>query len=130
MKAILRTLKRFVLKTLAYFPTALPVGMTRFNAWSAQLIDLYDLPNNDTSKWVLACMVINLEGTKKTPAYYVPNRYFGLAARKAMANEVAGAVMRDIKDKQDAERKAATKSAEATAPTLSVVSDVQQPVQN
>ncbi len=68
-------------------------------------------------------MLINKEGSKTTPAFYVPKRYFGLAARKASANEVAGYVMRDLKDKQQARQRAEQIAAEEAA-KVTVVSDV------
>lgn len=125
MNTVFTKFKYLFLRALAFFPTPLPVGMTAFKQWSDQIIDIYGLPDNDSGRWVLAVLVINLEGPKNKPAYYIPKRYFGLAGRKAMANEVASATMKELKEKQDAERKAAVEqSAEATA-KLSVVSDGQ-----
>ncbi len=115
MKALYSKIKNWVIKTynkiLGFIPTHLPVGMTEFEAWAKRVIHTYDLPQNDSSKFALATMILHAGSTEAKKAI----RYFGLSARKSMANQVAAQVMQDLK----------TKQAEATKLAQVAVSNVQ-----
>lgn len=91
-------LKRAIYQLLAFFPTALPFGVHEFEVWASKIIFTYDLPDNDSSRWALATMILHSGATEATK----PNRYFGRCARKGGANEVANYTMVTLKNKQKA----------------------------
>lgn len=113
---------KFVFKFLTHlFPTRLPIGMVEFTSWSQDIITTYGLPDNDSFRFSLAAMIINLKATTA----YKPKFYFFLSCRSAMAKQVAGEVFRQIKEAQQAAAKAAAQTqTEATVtPIGAAVSD-------
>ncbi len=106
----LTKLKRYFRLLNAYLPTKLPQGLTAFNEWADDIIDLYGFPNNDSMRFAVAATVVHLREGRA----YVSKRYFGLILMKGAATQVAGQVMQDLKAKQ--------RAAEATT-SLSVVAN-------
>lgn len=109
-KQLLEKVKKLFTRLTDFFPSPLPVGMQAFEKWSASIISVYDLPNNDSVKFALAAQIMHLGSTD----FYKPRRYFGLSLLKGSANQIAHAVMLDLKEKQakeEAERVAAEKLA-------------------
>lgn len=104
MKTLVLKFKRFLRKAKAYLPSPLPSGMTEFDAWSDEVLDLYGAPNNDSTKFALATMILHA-GPQDS---HKPMHYFGRTMRKSMANQVAAGVMQELKAKQEAARLAAT----------------------
>ena len=105
---------RLLNRLLSYFPTRLPVGLTEFNAWSSSIIDLAgNFADEDSMRWAIANMVMHLPSTKSR----VSKNYFVQCLTKTAANQVAGQVFINIKEKQEALRKAAEEAAKAAAPT-------------
>lgn len=106
MKLIRQKLSLFLNKVLFLFPSSLPVGMTEFKSWMDSIIQTYAIPDNDSSRFALATMILHLSSTISSK----PKVHFARSMRKAMANQVAAAVMQDLKAKQqaaiDAEAKA------------------------
>ncbi len=93
---------------------ALPIGMTQFNQWSDRIISGAMVEASKRSqKWTLAEMVMHLNPTEA----FKEDAHFILKLRKAAVNETCAAVMREIKEEHEAEKKLA----EATAPTLRAV---------
>ncbi len=92
---------------VSLFPTALPVGMTAFNAWADDIIDLYSFPNNDSIKFSLASMVMHLGPTTA----FKPKFHFFLMVRSGMSKQIAAATFQEIKNKQEALAKAAQEAA-------------------
>lgn len=121
MNNLISVIKNWFVKTYnkiaGFIPTHLPVGMVEFEVWSKKVIKTYDLPDNDSSKFALATMILHAASTEAKKAA----RYFGLSARKSMANQVAAQVMQDLKIKQ-AEAQAAAKLA---ATTIEVTASVE-----
>lgn len=116
MKTLLSIVKNWAAKTvnklLGFIPTPLPVGMVDFEVWASKVIHTYDLPDNDSSKFALATMILHAGSQDANKA----TRYFGLSARKSMANQVAAQVMQDLKTKQAEAQKATTESATSVQP--------------
>lgn len=115
----MKTIKKLLNTILFQFPTPLPKGMTEFHAWADSIINHYDMPNNDSTKWPLAIAIMHLPPT----ASRIAKSHFGRTLLKGAANQVADSYMRDAKEKQKimmeqyiAEQKAA-QSAEVTATT-------------
>lgn len=102
MKRILSKVKKALAKLVAFIPTSLPIGMTEFGHWADSIVLTYDLPDNDSTRFALATMILHLDSTSASK----PKRYFGLAALKSMSNQIAGGVMQELKDKQQAARAA------------------------
>lgn len=111
--------QKFDFDTWAKTPQKLPQGLAEFESWSKAIIDGYEMPDNDSIRFALATNIMHLSTDprdKAMPAAYVAPEYFGHTLIKGAANQVAHAVMQDLKAKQAAEIEAA-KTAEATAVT-------------
>lgn len=108
---------RFIRKLLSYIPTSLPVGMTEFVEWSDSIIELSGkFADEDSMRWAISNMIMHLPSTKATAS----KNYFVQCLRKTAANQIAGQIFVDIKEKQAAAQKAAEaaqqpQQAEATA---------------
>ena len=104
----MKQLKKFLSK----FPTKLPVGLTEFEAWTDDIIELSgELANRDSIQFVLSDM-IQRTGALKNSAFgtipgYVPKDHFVQGLIAAAAKQVAGQVFFDIKTKQQEAAKAA-----------------------
>jgi hypothetical protein len=89
---------------------ALPIGKTQFEEWSDRIIQGAMVEASKRSqKWTLAEMVMHLNPTEA----FKEDAHFILKLRKAAVNETCAAIMREIKEEHDAEKKLA----EATAYT-------------
>lgn len=108
-------MKTFFRKLFSRFPSKLPIGMTAFDTWSQSIIDTFSLPNNDSTRFALATMILHVPAE----GFYKPKAYFARLVLKSMSNQIAGGVMQDLKNKQieraKAEEEAAKQLAEATA---------------
>ena len=103
-------IKRLVSQILSLLPTALPVGMTSFEAWADSIVELSGpYADKDSMRFALASMIMSLGPQRSS----VPKNYFVRSLRKAAANQVASQFFQDIKLKQQAAQEAA--KAEATA---------------
>lgn len=99
---------RLYRQLLAFLPSALPFGLAEFEAWAADIIFTYNLPDNDSSRFMLSTMIQHAGPTECDK----PKRYFGRSARKAGANQIAAQIMYDLKMKRNAEEAAAKAAAE------------------
>lgn len=110
MKELFNKLKKLARRVKALLPSKLPQGMTEFDQWSDDVLDIYNMPNNDSTKFSLAVMITHLAPTEA----YKPKHYFGLTLVKSASVQVAFAVMDQLKKKQaekakkDAEEAAAS----------------------
>ena len=93
------------------WPAKLPVGMTAHKAWADNIIKTYGLPDNDSIRFTLAVNLMHVEQTTHRKADF----FFYKKVHKGMANEVANAVIMDLKQKQ-AEEAEAAKAKEAEEP--------------
>lgn len=98
---------------------ALPRGRKEFDAWSDEIIALAGAPNNDSTKFALATMIMHLQPTEA----FKSKDYFVDSLLKGISNEVAYAVMHELKEKQkaaiEAEKQAALEAPQASAPEAS-----------
>jgi hypothetical protein len=111
MNNLLNKVKGLIKHILAYVPTKLPIGMTEFDTWAKDVLALTHLPDNDSTRFALASIIPH----QKAESFYVPKIKFAHLLLKSAANQVAGGVMHDLKEKQKAAIEAAAKQAEATA---------------
>lgn len=100
--------KRILKHILARLPEVIPNGVNEFNTWSDDIIDLYGFPKNDSIKWTLAAVILELPPNM----YMASKHFFAKRLYKAAANEVASFCMYSIKEKQKAEQKAAVLAAQ------------------
>lgn len=106
-------MKRYVNFVLSFLPTALPVGMTEFNAWANNIVELTGpIADKDSLIWVASQEIMRMPPGKSR----VPKRTFVNILRKFAANQLAAAKVNEIKEAQEADRQAALlKQAEDTA---------------
>lgn len=132
---------RFFRKALGFLPSRLPIGMTEFKVWSADIADQYGLPDHVSTQWALATMIVSLPPDKRGwSQFYKSKRYFGVCALKSMSNQIAAGVMEDLKAQQRAAQQAELEAqkalaanstpAEATAPTEQQAASNVIPIQN
>lgn len=88
------------------FPDPLPMGMADFDVWADSILDTYGFPNNDSTKFSLAVMVLHLDAK----VAWRTKHYFATCLHKGASNQVCAQIMQDLKNKQ-AEATAATQKA-------------------
>jgi len=94
----------------------LPIGRTQFMEWSDRIIEAAVVQaDTESLRFSLAAMLMSLAPTEA----FKPDAYFILSLRKAAVNQTAHTIMTELKEAREAKQK----QAEATAPTLGVVSD-------
>lgn len=112
MNTLSQKFKKLLNTILSYFPSPLPIGIAEFEKWSDDVLALTSLPNNESMKWSLATMILHSD----KGASHKPKRYFAQCLHKAAANEIAGAYMHDLKEKQKAKmQEEAAKAAQASS---------------
>jgi hypothetical protein len=111
MKKILKRIK-------ALLPSKLPQGVTEFNLWADEIIEIYDMPNNDSIRFALATALMHLGPTDA----YKPKEYFGRILIKGAAGQVAYGMMQELKKKQAEEQEAAAKKLKEEQDALSTKS--------
>ena len=103
-----------IFKTIrSLFPSKLPQGMTEFETWAKDIIELAGIPDNDSTRFAVAVSILHLDATSA----FKPKHYFVKTLIKGAASQVAGGVMQELKEKQQAAVKAEQEKqlAEATA---------------
>jgi hypothetical protein len=108
----------------------LPIGVEAFHEWAEKVIKLTHLPSNDSIKFALASIILELDKTKGR----ICRHEMATMLVKAAANQVAAFVFQDIKNRRiEAEKKLADhpvdppppssppSSGEASTPDLSGV---------
>lgn len=98
-------------RLLCFLPAKLPQGRTAFKAWADDILEIYGLPNNDSTHFALAVAVLHANEL----AAYKSKEYFGRKLVKGAANEVAAAVIQELKAKQQAAQEEAAKKAQEAA---------------
>lgn len=96
MKQMIQKLKLVFKRALGLVPTKLPQGMTEFHLWADSVIELAGLPNNDSTKFSVATMILHLPPTDA----YKAKEYFVRSLIKAAANQIAHGTMTELKEKQ------------------------------
>jgi len=88
---------RLLKQILSLVPSRLPVGVSEFETWANSIIELSgEFADRDSMNFALATMVMHLGPQRST----VSKNYFVRSLRKAAANQVAGQVFQDIKERQ------------------------------
>lgn len=96
MKQIWLKTKRFCAKMRGYFPCQLPRGREEFDKFVDSIFDTYDLPNHKSYKHSIATMIMHLSPQSDTATKF----YFAQSIRKAMSNEVAFYIIKEIRDEE------------------------------
>ena len=120
----------------SYFPSKLPTGMTEFNKWLDDVVELTGPIATERDMHFVLCSIL-IHADVKHGA--LPKRYFVTRLIKSAANQVASQVFQDIKLAQ-AEEQAAKKAelealskltiVEATTPNESAVANATQKANN
>ena len=99
---------------LSPIPSRLPIGMAAFDTWADSIVDAYGLPSNDSVRFGIATAILHLESNSKVELNFLlfkvliptssfkSKAYFGHIMLKGAANQVAGGVMQELKQKQAA----------------------------
>lgn len=127
----MNTLKRFFKKHILHrFPTPLPRGMTEFEVWCKDIIDVYQFPDNASVRFMLAAILLHLGQTEDSKA----KRYFGKCGLAAASKEIAHAQMTQLKEAQQAKAAEELKAAsslnnqEATITPITSASNAKPPI--
>lgn len=91
-------LKKAVRLILSYIPQPLPIGRQAHEAWASEIIALAGMPDNDSMRFAVAVMVLHAERSQ----YTLSKQSFVKQLKRSAANEVAGALMSELKAKQKA----------------------------
>lgn len=112
---MLNKFKKLYKLFLSLFPSKLPIGMTDFYLWSDSVLELSDVPNNSSTVFCLATMILHLPSTSDKKSKY----YFIKSLNKYASNQIAAGVIQDLKQKQAdamrAEEEAKKNAVETTA---------------
>ena len=104
----LKSLKKALNIILSYFPTALPVGMTQYEAWLDSIVELTGPIADELSlKWVISNEIMRLAPGRDR----VPKAFFVKSLRKYAANQIAAVKVLELKQQQET----LSKQAEETA---------------
>lgn len=112
MKLLLQKLLLLLKRVLSRFPSKLPVGVTEYKKFEADVIELAG-PMADQTSMSFAIASILIHAPSEVGS--LPKSYFVLRLRKSAANQVASQVFQDIKTAQEAAKQ--TPKAEVTAVT-------------
>lgn len=124
-----QSVQRFFRRLFALIPTKLPQGRAEFIAWAEDILDLYGLPVNDSTRGALAVMVVHLNAQDG----YKAKEYFGRTLIKSAASQIAHAYFVEMKTKfeaqakLDAEEAAKKEAAEKTPNNVVTLSQPQGP---
>lgn len=108
-------------RLMSYIPTQLPVGVSEFDAWAQDIMDLAGpMADEDSMKFVIASSLLHIPIKKDGFAVNrIAKSRFVASLRKGGSNQVASQVFSDIKEKQarKAQEKQAQEAAQAAAET-------------
>lgn len=82
----------------------LPQGGTEFNEFYLSLSSVYDLPDSDGYRRMVAAMIQHLPSNQ----YRVKKHQLYVSIKRAIANEVAFYIIKELNDKAKTEANAAT----------------------
>lgn len=115
-------MRKLLEQLLSFVPTPLPTGMTEFKEWQDSILRLSKVPDNDSTRFTIAVMVMHLSPNEDMK----PKRYFVKSLNKSAANELANFVCLDLKDKQKA-RIEAERTAKESNTNLQAANESQGP---
>jgi hypothetical protein len=107
---------------LAFLPSKLPVGKSEFERFASSILTTYGLPDEPGYHHMIASMIQHLPNSK----HMVSKRYFMKLIKKAMSNEVAFYVMRDIHENQKKKIEAESLAAQLNKPVGEQELDVEK----
>lgn len=122
---VLTIVTSFARRFLCHLPGKLPIGMTAFEKWAKSILKAYDLPENDSTWFALATIILHAEPKN----FYKPKAFWARTLLKGASNQVASFIVQEMKGKQQkrTEEEAKKKQAEVTATAPAVTSE---PVQD
>lgn len=93
-------MKKWFQRFLALFPSKLPQGMTEFDNFYKDIVEIYGVPDNGSVRFTLGFLILHLDPTTA----YKPKEYFGRALFKLAANQVVNQVINEEKAKAEAKK--------------------------
>ncbi len=108
LQKIKKVLKVLLLQVTSNFKMTLPVGLTEFEQWAQDIIVLSKAPDNDSVRFALASIIINLKHDQPKQS----KKYCAGILIKGMATQVASSVFHEMKVKQAEAAKAASEAAQ------------------
>lgn len=104
-QALLRALR----KLRNFFPSLVPSGAAEWNSFTASIIDTYQLPNNDSFRWIVAKYLMHFDRDRDPVLLrllfgngYVAKRRIYLYIRGAEGTQTAMHFFEEIKKAQQA----------------------------
>lgn len=108
MKTLIRLLKLI----RGFIPEQLPQGMTHFETWASDIIEIYGYPNNESTRFTLATMIFHTGQTKKvSEGAYRSKFHFNMLLKGAVARQIAGEKFAEYRNKKELAEKAALEAA-------------------
>ena len=96
----MRRIKMILKRILSHYPTLLPTGMTAYNAWLDDIVELTGPIADEASiHWVVSNEVMRLNSQKDR----IPKAALVRCLRKYAANQLAANVVLELKKKQEAD---------------------------
>lgn len=94
----MKELKKIINKILAYFPTPIPTGMTKFKSWLDSIVELTGpIADEESLKWVVSNEVMRLSPGRDK----VSKMSMVKLLRKYAANQLAAQTVMDLKKAQE-----------------------------
>lgn len=111
-------MRKFLKVLLSYIPTKLPHGMTEFEAWSRSIIALSNCPDNESTRFTVAVMILHMNPDEDRKAKH----FFVKKLNKAACNELANKIAMDLKEAQKKRHEAdeAARIAREVSPNVQV----------
>jgi len=96
-------------RLISYFPTQLPVGMTEFNDFANDIVELTGpIADKESLIWVASNEIMRMPPGQNR----VSKNTFVKLLRKYAANQIAAAKVLEIREAQEAKKKAASEAAQ------------------
>jgi hypothetical protein len=109
-----KRLKLLAKRLLSYIPTPIPVGMTAYNQWLNDIIELSGpFADADSLKWTICNEVMRLAPGRSA----IPKNSIVRILRKFAANQLAAATVNEIKARHEAAQLAAVEAQKQAAAT-------------
>lgn len=96
MRRIKAKIRHFIEKLKGRRFESIPLGLTDFNAFSADVLRIYEIPDMPSYRHAIATMVMHMGEAQVK----IRKRDVALRLKKAMANQIAYAVIEQIRNEE------------------------------
>jgi hypothetical protein len=106
-------MKKILKRILGLIPSPLPrKGRSEMDAWVNDIIETYDLPDNDSHRQALLSMILNLAPTVVLKSKF----FFAASVMKAATNQIAYDIIMEIRDRNNKPRPGSNEQQVITTP--------------